>query len=81
MPRKPPEGGFMHGASGYDNYGCRCDVCREGNREKQKRLRENNREERQLIDGVWVHPLAPHGTRNGYQYYKCRCGACTEAAR
>lgn len=81
MPRKPPEGGFTHGASGYDNYGCRCDVCKEGNAAKQKRLRESNRDERVLINGVYVHPFAPHGTRNGYQYYKCRCGPCTQAAK
>lgn len=80
MPRKPPEE-FQHGASGYDNYGCRCDVCKEGNRNKQKALRERNSEERQLVGGVWIHPLAPHGTLNGYQYYKCRCGPCTEASR
>ena len=81
MPRKPPEGGFQHGSSGYDNYGCRCDVCKEGNRDKQAALRERNSEERQFINGMWIHPLAPHGTRNGYQYYKCRCNACRDAVR
>jgi hypothetical protein len=81
MPRKEPKGGFMHGSSGYDNYGCRCDVCRAGNAAKQKRIRESNREERELVDGVWVHPLATHGTLTGYQYYKCRCRDCTRASR
>jgi len=29
-----PDGDPRHGANGYTNYGCRCDVCREGQRVK-----------------------------------------------
>lgn len=44
-----------------------------------KELKEFQRSKRVLIDGVMVHPTAPHGTPSGYDYYGCKCQPCLEA--
>lgn len=38
---------WKHGYSGYVNYGCRCDVCREGNRVTHAAYLERHPEQRQ----------------------------------
>lgn len=35
--------------------------------------------ERIEVDGVLVHPNAPHGTVSGYNYWGCRCLSCSTA--
>jgi len=44
----------------------------------QRRV-EELRKERVLIDGVWVHPRAKHGTTYGYNRFSCHCDPCREA--
>jgi len=46
-PRPLPEGDRRHGHNGYTNYGCRCDVCREGNRIKQNEYMARHPEQRE----------------------------------
>lgn len=68
-PEDCPE--HIHGTpSGYSYYGCRCDVCRRGNRERHRRMREDRQQR--------LHE-APHGTPGGYVNWGCRCGDCTAA--
>lgn len=72
---------FKHGPFGYTNHACRCDICTEGNRVRNKSNREsryNNREQHK--DGYMYNPYANHGTTTGYQSYGCRCPACTKAS-
>lgn len=62
-----------HGtAKGY-NYGCRCDDCKEANRD---RYREAKR--RRLARPVPDHV---HGSWNGYSNYGCRCSECLVACQ
>lgn len=70
----PPVGGAAHGTRNrYNNYGCRCEQCRDVEREYRR---------------AWVArarsrdvPEHVHGTFNGYNNYGCRCQACTHANR
>ena len=63
---------MKHGASQY-RAGCRCEVCREGHRLHQQRLREAAR---------WKEiPAHVHGTTHGYGYWDCRCELCRAAKR
>ena len=63
---------MIHGASQY-RAGCRCEVCRNGHRIHQQRLREAAR---------WKEiPESVHGTTNGYGYWDCRCELCRAAKR
>lgn len=63
---------MKHGASQY-RAGCRCEVCRDGHRIHQQRLREAAR---------WKEiPESVHGTANGYGYWDCRCEFCRAAKR
>jgi hypothetical protein len=68
----PPE----HGVTRYDDYGCRCDVCRAANAE------------RHLFGRSWRAVARPeanlgldHGTRSTYVNHGCRCEPCVEAQR
>jgi len=61
---------FAHGLSGYNNYGCRCQVCTEGNTEYQREYRQRRAAEGNLI----------HGSRDTYVNANCRCRPCTAAA-
>ena len=66
-------GDSRHGVNGYLNFKCRCDVCREANRQRsadQKVMRL----EVGLPDGD-----ARHGTLNGYSNWSCRCEPCKSA--
>lgn len=71
---KPVPGNFKHGASGYTNYGCRCDVCREGNTAYQAGYRQRRRVLAELL-GPTSHGAA------GYRYDGCRCAVCVAAKR
>lgn len=63
---------MKHGASRYHD-GCRCEVCREGHRIRQKATRDAAR---------WKEiPAHVHGTTHGYGYWECRCEACRAAKR
>jgi HNH endonuclease len=44
-----------HGAKAYANYGCRCDVCRQGHTEQARRYNERKRGKRK----VWAQPARP----------------------
>lgn len=62
-----------HGTARGYTYGCRCEPCKEANRE---RYREAKR--RRLSRPVPGHV---HGTWNGYSNYGCRCAECLTACR
>jgi hypothetical protein len=64
----------------------RQDIEREANRLEYERLtgqrrREKRRAERVLIDGLWVHPNAPHGKLHAYTNWTCRCTPCGNAMK
>lgn len=42
---------FTHGASGYNNYGCKCDTCRAGHAAKMRAYRKRRKER----GGRWLH--------------------------
>lgn len=60
------------GVSGY-RKGCRCDECKQAERERWQRSRE-----RRLTGPVPAHV---HGTWNGYNNYGCRCDECFAACQ
>lgn len=65
----PPE---MHGRiSGWNYYGCTCDVCRTAKSAYNKKSRK-----RRVAAST---PKHVHGTVNGYQQYNCRCERCRYA--
>ena len=66
----PPE----HGVTRYDDYGCRCQVCRTANAERHRELRARRAATRPEND-----PFLEHGSKSTYINYGCRCAACTEA--
>lgn len=41
--------------------------------------RERRAADRVIVDGLLVHPDAPHGTNTGYTEYRCQCGPCGAA--
>jgi hypothetical protein len=53
----------------YARYGCRCDVCVEGNRVEARATKER-REKKEP---------PKHGTDNAYTNYACRCEPCRAA--
>jgi len=67
MARKADGQPPTHGLSGYRNYGCRCDVCRQAHEANPRA----NAQPRQ----PWSHG----GTVTGYRKYGCRCSACVQA--
>lgn len=63
-----------HGTSnGYGNLGCRCDECREANRQNHARYMATVRKTGQLTGKEVVH-----GTPYRYDV-GCRCNKCREA--
>jgi hypothetical protein len=61
-----------HGTvNAYTYHGCRCDRCKEANREATAAARD-----RRQKAGV---PPEAHGTVNAYSNYRCRCAECTVA--
>lgn len=63
-----PLGDPRHGANGYSNYYCRCEICVSGVREQKASSK--------------LAPNDPrHGTANGYNNHYCRCQPCREAHR
>lgn len=57
----------MHGMYGtYNNWGCRCDKCKEANRIVHAKIKSRN--------------AKSHGL-SGYFNYGCRCDTCNDAAR
>jgi hypothetical protein len=63
-----------HGASAYNNHGCRCDDCRAGIAAKRRGLQARRR---------FQQPPAslPHGTLSTYQNWHCRCDDCRAIRR
>lgn len=59
---------FTHGASGYRNYACRCEICTRGNTERARTERANRRGKTPPKHGLY-----------GYGNYGCRCDICSEA--
>jgi len=57
-----------HGSTtAYNHYGCRCAVCRKGERDRRKARKG-------------LPPGDPrHGTQNAYGYHNCRCEICVQA--
>lgn len=51
----------------YDHFGCRCDVCREGNRLRCRATKADRKTRPQDI---------PHGTMTAYWNWNCRCAEC-----
>lgn len=51
----------------------------ERRKKKRAETKEANRAERELIDGVLVHPYAPHGTAHGYNWFGCKCRPCKDS--
>lgn len=63
-----------HGTqNAYLNYGCRCDDCKEAQREASKK-QAARRKARETPGHV-------HGTASGYTNYRCRCDLCKGAIR
>lgn len=71
---RAPKGGFTHGASGYQNYGCRCGRCRRGHAELHARMKAA-RTARLAADPT----LRPHGRDHTYSQWGCRCRPCKSA--
>lgn len=70
-PVPAPEAKPMkHGITGYNQHGCRCELCRAAKAESRKRrgLRRPNGD------------IPPHGTISRYSNMKCRCDECRAAA-
>lgn len=63
---------FPKGVSGY-RKGCRCDECKQAERERWQRSRDRRRN--------GPVPEHVHGTWNGYSNYGCKCLDCLEACR
>lgn len=66
----PPD---KHGLSGYQYFGCRCDLCRQAQT-------EHAREEKARVRADPTVEI-PHGTLRGYSVYACKCDACLGAHR
>ena len=63
---------LRHGhRSTYNNYGCRCDACREANRLYHYSLMED----------LATREPRVHGSVSTYRNWSCRCAACLEAHR
>lgn len=66
---------FKHGASGYTNWDCRCDICSAAHTAKLKKARESR-----IARMKAGSPDVPHGTSSGYMSWNCRCDACMAAS-
>jgi len=55
---------WRHGASGYNNYGCRCDTCKAGNAAQQRAYRQRRmlRRNERMLKGRFV-PRAEGASR------------------
>ncbi|MGO8882754.1 MAG: hypothetical protein ACLPUO_01680 [Streptosporangiaceae bacterium] len=63
-------GGHKHGtASAYNNYGCRCELCRTAASAARRAWAES------LQDRPFAE--VPHGTASGYRNWGCRCERCS----
>lgn len=74
---------FTHGYSGYTNYRCRCVVCTEANRLRQREARAFWRKSREDIRATGHEQVVrniSHGI-SGYTNYSCRCTTCVTANR
>lgn len=71
MSRPPVDHGHGHYRT-YDK-GCRCDACRNTNREKSADYR------RRLAQDGASADRAGHGRATTYQNHGCRCAPCTAA--
>lgn len=74
---------FTHSYSGYINYGCRCDVCREANRVHIRDRRERAKARRLAAEAdgrVYVVEGIKHGG-SSYGNHGCRCPVCREGHR
>jgi hypothetical protein len=67
---------FTHGASGYVNYGCGCDICKEGHRLSMAKMRAK-RFARTAANGG-VAPIAVHNNST-YTNWGCHCDPCSNA--
>jgi hypothetical protein len=74
---------FTHGASGYDNYCCRCATCRAGHAAKVREQRTERFALRVRVGDRLVAPLpaSRHGSQYTYSNWGCRCERCTAANR
>lgn len=75
----PPK--FKHGHSGYINYRCRCDVCRDAQSAYFRERRRRNREAREAAEAegrVFIVEGVKHGV-NAYRNHGCRCDVCCAA--
>ena len=66
----PPD----HGVTRYDDYACRCLVCREANADR-------HRIGRRAADRQEDNPALEYGTKATYVNHGCRCESCAEAQR
>jgi hypothetical protein len=83
VPPKTKSSSFTHGYSGYTNYRCRCNICRQANTDRQYESREYWRASRDQIRATgFEHEVTniSHGI-SGYTNYSCRCKVCVEANR
>ncbi|MGW1160430.1 hypothetical protein ACWD48_19860 [Streptomyces sp. NPDC002519] len=71
-PGRPP---VDHGHGDYRTYGkgCRCDDCREAQRQRCARLREDRAKDPARAD------RAGHGKASTYKNHGCRCVPCSKA--
>ena len=67
---------FTHGSSGYVNYGCGCEVCREGHRIAMANARVRRRARTKANGGI--APVAVHNNST-YTNWGCECGVCAES--
>lgn len=74
---------FTHGRSGYKNYACRCQTCREDHTVEMRELRGKRFALRVRVGDRLVAPMpaSQHGNANTYGNHGCRCEPCTEANR
>lgn len=74
MSARQPVNYFTHGASGYRNYGCRCNRCSGDHTTYHLQLREKRAAK------LAANPsLRSHGDVSTYFNYKCRCDPCRAA--
>lgn len=63
-----------HGTTnGYQNLGCRCELCKHANSVQMRKQRA-----RRFASPTPAHV---HGSVNGYGNWGCRCERCTDAWR
>ena len=66
---------FTHGSSGYVNYGCGCEVCREGHRIAMAQARARRRARTKENGGI--APVLVHNNST-YTNWGCECADCAE---